>query len=351
MSGRQFIAHAAIIICAIALIVRSGTARAQAASTPVSIDTTGWMHAPGGVLVNPACVYQVPNGSTVRANGDLESNGTVITHIPPCPTPLVWTRPVTQGDDASTAITLPPGTTSQGYVEWWQNQATSGEYSLLETEFTVPSFPVRESDNQLIYLFPAIQSAGTPVIILQPVLQWGVFQCPTGFSCNIDTPVGSHSSWTYEAYAVSNQMGVFLSQTSISPAAGDTLLGEVEFVEYVNSSTEMWLVAGNDQSNTGLGTTGFFVEVGTSTEPWNQALAAALESEGNINQNDCNDWPGGASGVNFWQTPTVHNQSGNPVTPTFTPCAEPTTCFVPEYTGRNCNFEASTYGPLFDLFF
>ncbi len=319
-------------------------------------DTTGWLHVPGA-LANPACVYTVPNGATIHLNGDVTMNGQVLFHEPPCPTPLVFTRPVAPQNAGKTLtvdrLNMNPPFTS-GWVEAWQTPATASactgasgptQYSELTTEFVVPQTPITESDNQLIYLFPG-QSPSSLDQILQPVLQWGVI-CTSSQGC-----IGSFNSWTYAAWQVGPSNNVNHSN-AIIPAVDDVLWGGSAFDEYsANGQLELWLIDGEDESNTGLGTAGIFAEA-SSSELWACAYAAVLESQGTINQSNCNDWPGGSSGVTFFTPPHVLDQNGNQVQPTFSSCIEPNSCIPSnnEYTGRYCGFNTSQPDGLFALFF
>jgi hypothetical protein len=179
-------------------------------------------------------------------------------------------------------------------------------------------------------------------MILQPVVQWG--------TTTAGGTIGSCTSWTYAAWEEAPS-GQFFHSSGITVAAGDVLWGGEGFIG-ASGNEELWVVEGEDTSNTGLGEPGILVEASTS-EVWTWAYAAVLETEGSINQSNCNDWPGGSSGVNFWTTPTILNQNGTSVSPTFSACAEAvgSLCAFPAYTGTNCDFIADTYGTLFDLFF
>jgi hypothetical protein len=245
----------------------------------------------------------------------------------------------------------PPFT--NGWVEDWQipstvtgcaNATGPTQYAEVATEWVVPSEPINKADSQLIYLFPG-QSPASLDQILQPVLQWGQF-CNSAQGC-----LGSFSSWTYAAWQVGPGSNVNHSP-GITPAVDDVLSGGSAFLEYSsNGQQELWIVEGEDTSNTGLGEPGIFAEA-SSSELWACAYAAVLESEGNINQSNCNDWPGGSSGVTFWDPPTVLNQNGTQVHPTFSSCLEPSNCLgSPAYAGTNCGFNTSQPDGIFALFF
>jgi hypothetical protein len=57
-------------------------------------DTAGWVHVPGGLLIRPECVHQVPNGASIDGDsGNVSLNGVVIAHWDKCAEPGIFTRP------------------------------------------------------------------------------------------------------------------------------------------------------------------------------------------------------------------------------------------------------------------
>jgi hypothetical protein len=246
----------------------------------------------------------------------------------------------------------PPFT--DGWVEAWQLPATADDcadatgptqYSALTSYFTVPARPVDENDNQLLFLFLG-QAPASLDQILQPVLQWGTY-CNNGQGTQ--GCIGSPGQWTYAAWQVGPGSNINHGPW-IAPAVGDVLFGGEIFLEY-DGEEQVWDVGGNDQSNSSLGGIGFLVGA-SSSELWACAYAAVLESEANINQSNCNDWPGGASGVNFWEYPKIYNQNGTEVYPTFSSCIEPSSCIGGiEYAGTTCGFDTTQGDGAFALWF
>jgi hypothetical protein len=298
------------------------------ALSTVTVDTTGWTQVPGA-LVDPSCVYQEPNGSLIKANGDIVLSNIVIAHRAPCGHKSIITRPHRESAAEGT-LSQPPST--DGWVEAVQTHLTGGtQFGSFITQFIVPAAPTTESDGQLIYLFPALESDDQSAI-LQPVLQWGV--TGSGF--------GSHSEWTYAAWWGPDSSGNYHHSTGISPAVGDVLLGGMGII--ISGNPAEWIVYGYDTDNTGLGAPNIYVE--SVSLSWTWGYAAVLETHG-FNGGDagtsCNDFPGGSSGSNLWLTPSALDSNSNTITPTYSTCVAPASCFVPEYSGPSCDFGAGSF--------
>ncbi len=309
------------------------TATASTALSASVVDTSGWVHVPGA-LVDPHCVHGVPDGATVKQNGDILLNSAVIAHYGPCPNAAILSRPH-PGSNPATAGDLPSsGPATSGWVEAMQAHIGGDQFAYLTDEFTVPAKPVTQNDGQLIFIFPALEPE-TQNAIWQPVLQWGA----TTAGGNI----GNWSSWTYAAWIQATNGQFYHSTNPITVQVGDVLSGQIGVIDFAAPSTELWLIEGYDTNNTGLGTPFVFAEsVGLS---WTWAYGAVLEAQ-NI-KNTCNDFPGGTSGDNLWTVPTTSDLAGNTISPTWSSCVEPASCFNPQYSGPTCNFAA---GPFFGDF-
>ena len=299
----------------------------ESSALAAPVDTTGWLHLPGGALSDPRCVHEVPNGSTIRKNGDVVLNSKVIANYGRCPNAPILKRPEPGSLPASSQ---PPG--PGGWVEGVHTELTGGQqFGTFETEFTVPAPPATKADGQLIYLFPGLLAAGSTAL-LQPVLQWGITSAG-------GTSIGSFQSWTYAAWWGPDSSNQFHHSAGITVPTGDTLWAGMAI--YLPGNPEVWLVEGYDTNNTGLGTPLIFLE--STNLSWTRGWAAVLEAYG-TNQTNCGDWPNGSSGYNFWATPSMWDTNGNPISPSWSTCAEPVVCLSPSYVGLNCNFGAGPIG-------
>jgi hypothetical protein len=277
-------------------------------------DRRSWVHVPGA-LVHPSCVHEVPNGSEVRSNGDIVLSGAVVAHFDACPSAPIFTK--------STAT--PTGQAPAGQFAELVSTSYSRGFSRIIANFVAPAIPSMPNDNQLIYLFTAIEPTEKNAI-MQPVLQWGITNAGGGV-------IGSYSHWTYASW-VGYTDGHFVRTAGFQVNAGDSLEGIVggqgpsgfRLFGVVSKS----LTTGQEDALT-AGFPGSVV--------WTNAFAGVVEP---YFINSCSDFP--AEPFAPHDVSLYDSATGGLVFPTWSTCAEPSGCTSAPYTGLICGFGVTTTG-------
>lgn len=241
-----------------------------------------WSPTPDG-LAYDACVYQVPNGAEISADGVVTVGGLVVETASTCPysglvpypsNPLgsnqanstttntsASTSPVSGGGVAPAQIPL-PNTAPKGW--WAASTANTAQVTDFSAQWVVPANPVA-TGNQLVYMFPSVQPASMTYIV-QPVLQWGQY-----YNQMKNIRLGGNK-WIVANWYVAPGDDVFIS-SSQDTVTGHTISGDM----YRSSGTSgSWAVSFTDLT-TGFGS-GF--GIASSVISWTTVQGGVLEVYG-----------------------------------------------------------------------
>jgi hypothetical protein len=217
-----------------------------------------------------------------RSNGNLEVqhlNGSGYT-IPACPYPTLHKKDLKRLHAKDT-----------GWIEY--GSFDGQDFDTFNGYWPVPTAP-SASDGQIVYIFTGLEN-GAGDEIIQPVLQWGT------------TPAGGGNYWALASWWVTS-FGQALWSSLVQTQAGATVYGTMKMTSPGN-----WTIVSNVQG--GQSTT---LKVG-NVDP--QAMSTVtLEC---YQMTGCTDYP--ASGSTTF-TGLSLTDGGSPVSPTWTPNVDFTTC-------------------------
>jgi hypothetical protein len=222
---------------------------------------------PGRRSVDPACVFEVPNGARVDAQGNVISNGVTIAHHEPC-TPEQMGVKTSIGADG---IELP--TIGHEWVAWTNASAQLigglSQFNFLNANFTVPPLPAQYT-NQVIYLFPSFEGANEGTEIIQPILQFGN---NNGFG-------GDY--WTMVNWYIGPNGSYHTPPWTVAP--GDVIYGQMGV-----ETQGFWYCSTTDE------TTGINTQMGIYVyTPFKTVQSGVLEV---YNISNCNQYPQGSVGL------------------------------------------------------
>jgi hypothetical protein len=228
-----------------------------------------WVQVPGGKLMRPDCVHEIPSGAKVvldeegNPTGDVTLKGAMIAHYDPCPEEPISTRHTVSEVNVPGHVPSPP---FSGWVEDSQVDLSLSSSDNVDWEaglWYVPSAP--SANGGLIFLFNGIAPTAQNWI-LQPVLQYGTSAAGGGNYWAIaswlvgtsayhsplvtvksgdeldgyteQTATGSTLDYTSEAYDLSSGKYSWISITSSGLHWTVAYEGVLE-VYYVNSCSEL----------------------------------------------------------------------------------------------------------------
>jgi hypothetical protein len=273
---------------------------------------TDYVVAPGGRLFHKDCVHTLPDGATADEDDNVIVNGKVVAHYNKCAHKVFRFGPKRDGQPPA------PG----GWVA--STEATSSETTftyMSSGEWQVPANPVG-NHGQLLYFFPSFQTSGASgsanLVIVQPVLQWGV------------SPAGGGRYWAMASWVV-NAAGSAWHSTLKRVNAGEWIIGEMTLLAKT-ASAQRWQIYWLNES-TGISQT--FSKSFSVNKPFNRAEGAVLEA---YSVSNCSDFPSGSTGNTYFSAPTLFQGTAASDRHAASPFW---TTSVPGYTGLNCNFNAT----------
>jgi hypothetical protein len=219
-----------------------------------------------------SCVHEIPMGASVDTEtGDVKMKGAVVGHFDPCP--------MSVNLDRLNKKTQPPA--PGGWYEYSQANATtiSGmtQFDYYDGSWTVPSDPVSPNNTDLLYYFPALQnlnSSGTPLSIIQPVLQWGSNNSWGG------------AYWNMAAWEVWNGGSSIGHSPPVTVYAGDGMYGYMEQIDG-SPDTDEWQVYVSDTTTSGY--TYNQIWPSSSWPKYNWLTSGAFEGYGGASHNTALD--------------------------------------------------------------
>jgi len=238
---------------------------------------------PEGYVITPfgyyhlSCVHQVDEGGTILADGRVQhADGRVDASAPICSYP----RYSPNGSVISQSQPMVENCTVDG-AGWIESIGASASantsYGKLSATWTVPPSPSSD-DGQLLYLFPGFADCPNGASILQPVLQWGYAELPTG-------GIGGNY-WQIVSWNAYGETGVYHGPpVRVSP--GDTILGTISSTcKPGGNSCPTWNVVTVDKNTGGKSTLAGTLSNG---QVWNLAFGGVLEAPYGVTQ--CSDYP------------------------------------------------------------
>jgi len=249
-----------------------------APSNPATVPSIpiGKTMAPSGNLMDSACVFEVPNGAIVDANGNVIVNGSIVDHHTPCTPEQMGSASPASG----TIGVVPPAFNGWADYSWANATYIDGlaYYNGLFANWTVPNNPT-DPYYQIVYLFPSFESSNE---IIQPVLQWG----------NNGSFGGQW--WTIASWYVSGSSGTHSPPLKVY--AGDSLLGQITIADSVTKG--QYEIITTDQTQGGEYT---YLYTNTS-HPMTSVQGGVLEE---YNMTTCtqnpSSWPVTFSNIEVWQ--------------------------------------------------
>lgn len=308
VAGLLVVAMAALGLADLALSPASAGTPAQSSPTGMHLplpsfasasQSPDWIPTPEG-LAYASCHYQVPEGGSVDADGNIVVNGVVTVVVPQCPYDGVVPDPAAQGSQAGTTSTVDPSDTTSPPEPsgWWVDSSwtkPSGWLSRLDATWTVPGRPASYASNSVVYLFPSLEDP-TKTAIIQPVLQFG------------NSPACNSGQWELAGWFVAGGTSYEAHSTCLDSPAGDTIIGTI-----ISSGCEStghdcrWSIQAEDLSTAKVTT----LLVDTS-QVWTSAQGGVLET---YNLGNCSYLP--ASGSTVFTGIKVYAGNGSQVTPNF----------------------------------
>ena len=164
-----------LALCGLCALSSAARAARPALTAVSATHADGFIDAPTGRF-HQSCVFEVPSGSRIKADGTVTTPSGEIARVPPCtvgPAAVTTMRPNAAASDPT------PSSSQTSWIE-----ATAADISAqdppivsMDVEFRIPPPPAQWA-GQLIYLFPAFESANGDLpassnFIVQPVLAYG----------------------------------------------------------------------------------------------------------------------------------------------------------------------------------
>ena len=211
---------------ALAILFPSGLAFSQA-FTPADAIAQGYSQAPHNLLIHPSCVHSVPLGAHIWADQTVTlEDGGFLAHYAECPYPAVSDGPTSGGQDSGSGggvmpddIACSPGDTAcdNGFASYEEGVGTDGGYAwdYVYSVWYVPEEPSVDA-GQSIAFFNDIETLDGTNTIIQPVLEWGLWNLPNS---------GGWRSWTLVDIVLIN--GTLYSGDFEPVTVGDEVTGTI----------------------------------------------------------------------------------------------------------------------------
>jgi hypothetical protein len=221
-----------------------------------------YVQTPGGSF-HRSCVYEVPSGSRLHADGRVLHNGREIAKRAACP----------HKRRSNPSRQLP---TVNSWVSSSHTTAATNAHGYNWFNFMAGWFHVPTADpganGQLLYFFNGLVTPSSTHII-QPVLQWGT------------SPAGGGNKWSIASWYVDN-MGNATHSSLIDVLPGELLLGGMSGSNCTSVGVcDWWLYIVRHTNGQPNGTSGLSI---SATSRFNWAFKAALEA---YDVTACNQYP------------------------------------------------------------
>jgi hypothetical protein len=303
-------------------------------------DAEDYVRTPNGTRVHKSCVFSLPPGGGVGADGDIrDARGHVVRKVAPClHAPIA--APLREGAEGSgTGQPAQPN----GNVEYETAHPANTSFTwfnALEEEFIVPNNPPCAICGSQDVLWEGFASRGAPAAVLQPIINFGPL--PPGCS-------GNTGAWNLLNYYIDQSGNAYCGAlTQVSP--GDAI------------ETYLGVDTGQPCSNSGVGCSWvvFFDDVTSGVSAgneaynvpftWDTAVLASLEL---YNASKCGDLPS-AGGYSFFEVQGIWvpgpqwNNFNTASSPTLLTTVPPP---FPPNVATNCGYQVSVAGTGVALFY